>query len=110
VLILAEQSQSAASGGLAKQGRPRQRWPRDAASARESSAYLRPLGPCGARTSVQHAASAITIHTRLRSVADLAAVATLRGVSGLLTILALVAYAVTPVIGSRHDSRRLTPI
>jgi hypothetical protein len=35
---------------------------------------------------------------------------TLRGVSGVLTILALVAHAATLAIGSRHDSRRLVPI
>jgi hypothetical protein len=46
----------------------------------------------------------------LRIVADLAAVVTLRGVSGVLTILALVAYAATLAIGSRQSNRRPTPI
>ena len=46
----------------------------------------------------------------LRIVADLAAVVTLRGVSGVLTIVALVAYAATLAIGSRQSSRRPTPI
>jgi len=46
----------------------------------------------------------------LRIVADLGEIVALRGVSGLLTILALVTYAATLAIGSRQRGRRPTPI